>query len=630
MAQVFYASAFQALSSAGAPLAGAKLFFFKTGTTTAAAVYADAARTSTLPNPVIANAQGRFPQIYPNPDQIYRVRLTDSADVQQWQEDPVSLQLFIRTDAEIAAGVVPANFAWPAYESRRYGTLGGNQDKDADALTAMLNAAAKESDSSSVGLVELKGAGTKFLMKSGLSFDPEKVLFDGHGHTLDFSAHANVAFVGIKLVATNDNLNRSFMRHSVRGMRNVTIEMPSYTLNAESVGIELIDEVGTNGSYRAAGIPLENISVLGGAFALKFGNGAWGSTITNFSCGHDSGNLGGVGVYAPAPWTDGGECPKFLGGHIANRTQAFHLGVGSVKVIGMSIDGCPIIGYLADAGQMTFLGGYSEFTDGDDIQYKFSALDANAVLEIANWEFTVRPDLLTVRTKALINTDGGVPLKGYGTVILRNLKFQGNNAPWYQANGGFLVEGPGVVYASGLIYKNFPWAPLPHKKLQWLAYPDFNHPDSLAAFFLQNSGAFNPVRALQVAGGGSPPRDAVRFQINAGAVAGSFSRAVFTHRVSPGKRGTLCGQLFGLLASSNTKFECKVTHKDQANNVLTEFTESIEKDFPVFTTFGIDLGTFLPGTETVELQIQLVAKGVTVGNTTLHVSPMGIGYADGE
>jgi hypothetical protein len=120
MPQVFYFPAYQALSGSGTPLPGAKLSFFKTGTTTAAAVYADAARAS-LPNPVVADAQGRFPQIYPDPAVVYRARLSDSSNVQQWQEDGVSLQLFPQTKAETDTGATPVNYAYPPGNALRYG-----------------------------------------------------------------------------------------------------------------------------------------------------------------------------------------------------------------------------------------------------------------------------------------------------------------------------------------------------------------------------------------------------------------------------------------------------------------------------------------------------------------------------
>lgn len=121
MPQIFYAPQFQALSNQGLPLPNARLHFFATGTTNAAEVYADAARTTALSHPLVADSQGRFPAIYPDPDRVYRVRLSDSSGVQQWEEEGVSLQMFMRTKREMDAGIVPRNYAYPPGDVRRYG-----------------------------------------------------------------------------------------------------------------------------------------------------------------------------------------------------------------------------------------------------------------------------------------------------------------------------------------------------------------------------------------------------------------------------------------------------------------------------------------------------------------------------
>jgi hypothetical protein len=549
-----------------------------------------------------------------------------------------------QTNAEIAAGVTPTNFGVPPYEPQRYGAVGNNSANDWQAFDNMLRAAAAEGDGTSCTLAQIKAAPSKFRIDSGLTFDPQYVMLDGHGNTLNFSnVPTGNSFSGLKLSCSDDNLNRTALRHAVRGLRNLAIEVPSRVVgDVKSVGIELVDEVGTPDpldpekfNFRAATICLENVSVIGGDAALKFGNGAWGSTITNFTCGHDTGNLGGIGVYAPQFWVDGQECPKFIGGHISNRTQAFHLDVGSVKVIGMSIDGCPIIGYLAGAGQMSFIGGYSEFTEGDNSQPKFSVLDHNAVLEIASWEFSVRTDVLAARTKAFIDTQGSAT-NGNGTVILRNLKFQGTNTGWYQANGGFLVAGEGPVHASGLIYKDFAWAPLAAKSLQWLPYPDINHANALAAFTLSNAGAFNPARVTGISDGFST-RDAIRLQINSGAGSGSHSSATFTRKISPGKRVTICGEaLTGALTGSNVVFEVQVVHKDAAGNVLFNPAAAViagssqAPGFTKWTTWGTDGGTPQQGAAIGEFTIRARATGTANGNTLVHISPLGIGPSSGE
>lgn len=55
---------FQANDANGAPIAGAKLFFYVAGTTTALATYQDAGATTPHANPVVADSMGLFPPIY--------------------------------------------------------------------------------------------------------------------------------------------------------------------------------------------------------------------------------------------------------------------------------------------------------------------------------------------------------------------------------------------------------------------------------------------------------------------------------------------------------------------------------------------------------------------------------------
>jgi hypothetical protein len=78
------------LSSAGALLAGAKLFFSQTGTSTAQNTYSDINLTVANANPVVADASGVFGKIYLDPSlPHYRVVLKTSADVTLYTEDDV-------------------------------------------------------------------------------------------------------------------------------------------------------------------------------------------------------------------------------------------------------------------------------------------------------------------------------------------------------------------------------------------------------------------------------------------------------------------------------------------------------------------------------------------------------------
>jgi hypothetical protein len=73
----------------GAPRAGAKLYFYTTGTTTPLATYADSALVTPNANPVIADSAGLFGEIFLTQTAVYKVVLKTSADVVVWTADPV-------------------------------------------------------------------------------------------------------------------------------------------------------------------------------------------------------------------------------------------------------------------------------------------------------------------------------------------------------------------------------------------------------------------------------------------------------------------------------------------------------------------------------------------------------------
>lgn len=78
------------LSSSGGLLAGAKLFFSATGSSTAQNTYSDISLAVANANPVIADASGVFGKIYLDPTlPSYRVVLKTSANVTLYTEDDV-------------------------------------------------------------------------------------------------------------------------------------------------------------------------------------------------------------------------------------------------------------------------------------------------------------------------------------------------------------------------------------------------------------------------------------------------------------------------------------------------------------------------------------------------------------
>lgn len=84
----FAAPTLQFFDDNGDPLAAGKLTFYATNTLTLKNTYSDDALTVANTNPVVADAAGRFGNIFLEAG-TYRVVLKNSADVQIWDRDPV-------------------------------------------------------------------------------------------------------------------------------------------------------------------------------------------------------------------------------------------------------------------------------------------------------------------------------------------------------------------------------------------------------------------------------------------------------------------------------------------------------------------------------------------------------------
>ena len=125
----------QFLDVNGDPLAGGKMYYFKTGTSTPLTTYSDEDESTPNENPVTLDASGRLPNVFftGSAKQV----LKDANDVQVWERDPVSAD----------QGVLPFD-AWQesvsydlldivtGSDGKRYeSTLGSNQGNDPTSTT---------------------------------------------------------------------------------------------------------------------------------------------------------------------------------------------------------------------------------------------------------------------------------------------------------------------------------------------------------------------------------------------------------------------------------------------------------------------------------------------------------------
>lgn len=108
----------RAVDSAGAPLNGAKLYFFVTGTTTPTNTYTTSTLGTPNANPVVSDSAGLFGPIYLDPAVTYRVQLKTSAGSLIEDIDPFTVAANVPpggiTGAMLAAGAVNTNLTYTA------------------------------------------------------------------------------------------------------------------------------------------------------------------------------------------------------------------------------------------------------------------------------------------------------------------------------------------------------------------------------------------------------------------------------------------------------------------------------------------------------------------------------------
>jgi hypothetical protein len=109
-------SVFRAVDQNGAPMAGAMLQFYVTGTTTPANVYTDKTLATPLSNPVVADSGGLFVPIYTDPTVTYRVQLQTSVGAVVRDIDPVAGPLILAsnsvTSAMLQSGAALSNLGY--------------------------------------------------------------------------------------------------------------------------------------------------------------------------------------------------------------------------------------------------------------------------------------------------------------------------------------------------------------------------------------------------------------------------------------------------------------------------------------------------------------------------------------
>jgi hypothetical protein len=95
-------NALRALDADGNPVAGAKAYFYETGTTTPVTVYTDTALSVAAASPLVADANGYFDQVFYNGSVSLKVVVDDADDVELFTLDPVAT---VATASAAASGI---------------------------------------------------------------------------------------------------------------------------------------------------------------------------------------------------------------------------------------------------------------------------------------------------------------------------------------------------------------------------------------------------------------------------------------------------------------------------------------------------------------------------------------------
>ena len=103
----------------GVPLAGGQLFTYESGTVTPLSVFADPGLTTPLPNPVVADANGRFGSVWLSPSQPYKIQLFTAAT----PDNPTGSQIWSVDPFGPAAGGTASNSVGIIGEVRQFAGL---------------------------------------------------------------------------------------------------------------------------------------------------------------------------------------------------------------------------------------------------------------------------------------------------------------------------------------------------------------------------------------------------------------------------------------------------------------------------------------------------------------------------
>lgn len=366
--QLFQLPRGTALSSNLTLVAGAKVEFFLTETTTPTPVYQDSDLSTPHANPVIADAAGRLPPIYLDPLIVYKIEFRDSADVEIYPAvDPVNDQflsqaiigayLHPRTQAEIDAGVTPVNYfispGDPKGSVLRYGnnTTPGTTDMSA-ALQAALNVK---------GLVTLP-PNSVIKINSGVTMDAATTTLDGQGCGIKS---------GLSTAGTVISVNSSLGSEAVarNGLRNFILYADAVIAGVTGINFE------QSAAAYVAGLNVDRVAIQYFAVGVRIYSNAFNINFNGCMITQST-----IGVYIPSGGDNYGEKITFNHCFLGNNTRCIHTiyEACQVHLVNCSLDYSNEV-VRTEAGWVTFDACYVENNLDTDRWFIASGVNARII-----------------------------------------------------------------------------------------------------------------------------------------------------------------------------------------------------------------------------------------------------------
>jgi hypothetical protein len=470
--------------------------------------------------------------------------------------------------------------------------------------------------------------GQEYQMEDGCTHDTFRVAIEGNGCWFNFEAVTGSGQFCWLWDNSSDNEQVGIGRRACRPIRNLTISGPTYTGNINGVLL------GSTADYPMAGSIIEGVAFFGFNIAFKTGKGVHNATLRRCTWQNLTGRAMNTAVLFS---TDS---------YGAERCILDDCHFGSA-LIGVQVDSSAISVYITNSS-LVYMPVLVKNNDEGYVAVSNCHIENNHDTNFWFQQLSPTGGTIVVENNYVLLTAAKVSYpfcSAHAGGSLGGIRWNDN----VHVAGGALSKTTAYTYVGGLLGNEYDGGRIRQRgnvygarfpvlstslSAGFLAYPGFD--DASALNFIRpgkawavGTGAFAPVRAVNFNG-----KDAMRFQMNAGAPSGSLSAYQLEPLVmKSGGIITINGAYIGANAGSNTEMEVRCQWYTTGGVVLgSELVTTLmgpSTNFAIYT--GVPASFVAPlGAGLAIITHQLRATGSVSGNAVVHVSPLLIEILDND